>query len=589
MLSAHPSRPPEHALNPLRLSLGVTILTAILFVAYEAAKQLLYPQLTIWQSHSMTVVFAATLAATGSYYAFGKLRKEEERYRSLFVRMLDGIYRSTHEGRFLDVNPAFVKMFGYSSRQEMLDIPDISKALYFSPEERGRHIPETAQNGVEAFPMRRKDGSEIWVEDRGGYVHDKKGNVVYHEGILRDITERRKLEAELEKHVKHLEELVEARTKELWSAREELEHVLATNPATVFLSKPLPDLSDWISTFVSKSATTVFGFDAGIFLHEQGSAFWQSHVHPQDLARYKEEIPALWQDGQHAFEFRFLHVDGTYHWIREEQKVTRDSEGRIVDVVGVAIDISERKKLEEELLKTQRLAAIGETAAMVGHDLRNPLQAMTGTVYVVKKLIESPKVEEKKEAAELLNTLDEQVGYMEKIVSDLQNYSGPVAVEPIELDLTNLMNDILTNARLPENIETKVTASEETARVTVDPVLMRRILVNLVTNAVQAMPEGGTLTVTASKRSNLLAVAVQDSGVGIQPENLEKIFTPFFTRKAKGQGLGLAVCKRLVEAQGGMITVKSDPGHGSTLTFTVPTKRGSDASYNKEPVNRKSH
>lgn len=121
------------------------------------------------------------------------LRESEERYRSLFDRMMDGVYRSTHAGRFVDVNPAMVKMFGYASKQEMLDI-DIKKELYFAPEERGSHVLDTGQEEVDIYHLRRKDGSEIWVEDHGYYVHDQQGNVLYHEGMLRDITSRKQTE-----------------------------------------------------------------------------------------------------------------------------------------------------------------------------------------------------------------------------------------------------------------------------------------------------------------------------------------------------------------------------------------------------------
>ena len=138
-----------------------------------------------------------------------KLRQSVERYQSLFDRMLDGMYRSTHEGRFVDVNAAFVKMFGYSSKQEMLDITDIKKELYFSPEERGSHLLDTGQEEVEAYRMRRKDGSEIWVEDHGHYVHDKQGNIIYHEGMLRDVTERRLIEQGLRNRGEIIENISE--------------------------------------------------------------------------------------------------------------------------------------------------------------------------------------------------------------------------------------------------------------------------------------------------------------------------------------------------------------------------------------------
>ena len=134
------------------------------------------------------------------------LLESEKRYRSLFENMIDGIYRSTHDGRFIDINPAMVKMFGYSSREEMLGI-DIKKELYFAPEERGSHILDTGKQEIEAYRMRRKDGSEIWVEDHGYYVHDEQGNIIYHEGMLRDISERKDSEEALRQHLIELESL----------------------------------------------------------------------------------------------------------------------------------------------------------------------------------------------------------------------------------------------------------------------------------------------------------------------------------------------------------------------------------------------
>lgn len=138
------------------------------------------------------------------------LHESEERYHTLFDRMMDGIYRSTHEGRFVDVNPAMVKMFGYASKEEMLAV-DIKKELYFAPEERGSHILDTGQEETEVYRMRRKDGSEIWVEDHGYYVHDEQGRRIYHEGMLRDITQRKQAEDEL----RHAKDLLESAHYEL--------------------------------------------------------------------------------------------------------------------------------------------------------------------------------------------------------------------------------------------------------------------------------------------------------------------------------------------------------------------------------------
>ena len=136
------------------------------------------------------------------------LFESEARYHSLFDRMMDGIYRSTHAGKFVDVNPAMVRMFGYSSKEEMLSV-DIKKELYFAPDERGSHVLDTGQEEMDVYRMRRKDGSEIWVEDHGSYIHDEQGRVTYHEGMLRDITERKRAEDLLETTHRELQQSLE--------------------------------------------------------------------------------------------------------------------------------------------------------------------------------------------------------------------------------------------------------------------------------------------------------------------------------------------------------------------------------------------
>jgi signal transduction histidine kinase len=228
--------------------------------------------------------------------------------------------------------------------------------------------------------------------------------------------------------------------------------------------------------------------------------------------------------------------------------------------------------MREELLKSKRLAAVGEAAAMVGHDLRNPLQATVTIVYLVKKLLSSGGVEERNRAFGLLEELNDQVYYMDKIVSDLQDYTRPVGSELIETNLSEMIREVIANVKIPGNVKVSNMNREDPRKAILDPVLLRRVLANLVLNAIQAMPKGGELIITTNKTQDSVEIIVQDTGVGIALENLEKIFNPFFTTKAQGQGLGLAVCKRLVEAQGGEITVKSELGNGSTFTVSLPIK-----------------
>jgi len=188
----------------------------------DGSEFLLEISISEWQGKQGQCYTAIIRDITVRKQVEAELRNSEERYRTLFDSMMDGIYRSTHEGRFVDVNPAMVRMFGYSSREEMLAV-DIKKDLYFSPQERGSHILDTGQEEIEVYRMRRKDGSEIWVEDHGHYVHDAQGNILYHEGMLRDITARQRAEVELIQAKEALEathkELAEAFIREQQLAR----------------------------------------------------------------------------------------------------------------------------------------------------------------------------------------------------------------------------------------------------------------------------------------------------------------------------------------------------------------------------------
>jgi len=236
---------------------------------------------------------------------------------------------------------------------------------------------------------------------------------------------------------------------------------------------------------------------------------------------------------------------------------------------------SELKEAQKRLLESERLAAIGETAGMVGHDLRNPLQVIFYSVYLLRKMIDSASIpsEQKKSLHEQVGIISEQAQYMNKIVSDLQDFAKPIKVEPTEVNLRELVDEALSSIQIKENIEVHVRIPEDFPSLMLDTLLMRRVFVNLFTNAVQAMPDGGKLTVSASKGKDSVTIYVSDTGVGIIRENLGKMFTPLFTTKAKGQGFGLAVCKRLVEAHGGTINVESEVGKGSTFVVSLPLER----------------
>jgi len=241
------------------------------------------------------------------------------------------------------------------------------------------------------------------------------------------------------------------------------------------------------------------------------------------------------------------------------------------------------KEAQERLLKAGKLAAIGEVAAMVGHDLRNPLQVITNMLYLSEKKFKSipitdREILEKYGFLDLRSGLKEQVEYMDKIVSDLQDYARPVKPKLVEIGLHKLIAKTLSSLTVPENVKVSIVVEKDFPKLMLDPTLMQRVFSNLITNAVQAMPNGGKLTIRASKKEETALISIEDTGEGISDENLSKLFTLLFTTKAKGQGFGLPVCKRMVEAHDGNITVESKVGKGSTFTVEIPLRK--EVSYN---------
>jgi signal transduction histidine kinase len=207
---------------------------------------------------------------------------------------------------------------------------------------------------------------------------------------------------------------------------------------------------------------------------------------------------------------------------------------------------------------------------MVGHDIRNPLQAITSELYLAKEAIaNSPHIEDRTQTLESINLIEEQTDYISKIVSDLQDYARPLKPEYSEINLSGLIVSVFQTISIPDKIVLKIDV-KGFPKIKTDPTLIKRILTNLINNAIQAMPNGGILELTAYKKDSKAVIAVSDTGKGIPEEIKPKLFTPLVTTKAKGQGLGLAVVKRLVEALNGSITFESQEGKGTTFTIQLP-------------------
>jgi PAS domain S-box-containing protein len=233
-------------------------------------------------------------------------------------------------------------------------------------------------------------------------------------------------------------------------------------------------------------------------------------------------------------------------------------------------DVTERKELEKQLRIKERLAAIGTTAGMVGHDIRNPLQAMISDTYLLKdELISMPECKMKEGVVESIDNIEKNIGYINKIVADLQDYARTSEPNYIDVNLYELVTSLLQPIDIPDNVNCSIEI-EHYLHLKTDPELITRALTNMIINALQAMPDGGNLNLRVYLDKDKANLIVEDTGVGIPEEVKPKLFTPMVTTKAKGQGLGLAVVKRLVEALKGTISFESQVGKGTKFTIQLP-------------------
>ncbi len=261
-------------------------------------------------------------------------------------------------------------------------------------------------------------------------------------------------------------------------------------------------------------------------------------------------------------------ISGAIRQIELEQTQRNYYEQLEKEVEARTIDL---EQVQEKLIRSERLAAVGELASGVGHELRNPLNVIRNCVYLLNMAL-SEKGDE--EAAGTLGVLDKQIDIANKIVTDLLDFTRITPPSPSRVDLKELINECLSFITVPEHVSVKSHMNGHDLHVHTDPEQTARVFSNIISNAIQAMNDKkGELEIDIGDEGDLAWTRFKDNGCGISEENLAKIFEPLFTTKPKGIGLGLAISKRLVEHNGGKIEVASQPGQGTTFTVSLPLEK----------------
>jgi len=231
----------------------------------------------------------------------------------------------------------------------------------------------------------------------------------------------------------------------------------------------------------------------------------------------------------------------------------------------------ERERQQEALIRQEKLAVLGRLAGGVGHELRNPLGAISNAIYFLDMVLEEPEPEVK----ETLEILQKEVKTSERIISSLLDFARAKPPTWRKVNINDVVQEALSRTAVPENVEVVSQLDEALPIILADPDQLGQVFGNLILNAIQAMPEGGQLVVESKLPTpESVAVSFTDTGVGIPEENLGKLFEPLFTTKAKGVGLGLSVAKTLVDGHWGTIEVESEVGKGTTFRVRLPISVG---------------
>jgi PAS domain S-box-containing protein len=328
-------------------------------------------------------------------------------------------------------------------------------------------------------------------------------------------------------------------------------------------------------TDVNKATEDVTGYAREQLI---GSDFSDYFTKPEEARKGYQQV---FNEGfVKDYPLAIRHKSGKITDVLYNATVYRNKQGQIQGIFAAARDITERKKAEElarecerNLKDAERLAAIGTTAGMVGHDIRNPLQSIVSELYLAKTELTGVTSEDvKNNLAESIANIENEVDYINKIVQDLQDFAKPLKPVPSVTNIRSIVKDILTKNHLPDNVDVSCRTSEQANQFVSDPDLLKRIIANLISNGVQAMPKGGKLSVRANIKAGDLFLSVEDTGVGIPEEVRSKLFTPLFTTKSKGQGFGLSVVKRMAEALGGTVTFESEVGEGTKFIIRLPRR-----------------
>jgi len=478
-------------------------------------------------------------------------REKERRFTQLFETLQEGVYFSTPEGKLLDANPALVKMLGYSSKEELLGLSPAGLNVEADQEPvLGRAGSQSGSTRTREIRVKRRDGNvAVCVDTSAGVIEE--GRIVRYQGTLVDVTEKRTMERQLRRQ------------------EEFRRHLLESFPDLILVLDPKATY-----TFVSSRIRDLLGYGPEQLMGKR----------IEDVTDNSAELVALYRsvaNGQRALatsEYGARHQDGNWRTMLGTASPLLDTEGKPAGVIISVRDVTTEKRLEQQVIQSERLAAMGQMIGGFAHELNNPLTSILGMTELLQE------GETSETSRKQLLSLHQQARRAAEIVQNLQYFARPPAPGRSPVNLSELIQRTLHLQAYPlrkSNITVDFLQEPTLPAVMADPNQLMQVFLNLILNADQAIRESrdkGTIRIRLGRNPDSVWVMFQDDGPGIAPEVLPHIFDPFFTTKrpGRGTGLGLSICKTLLREHNGNIEAATAPDGGAVFTITLPVTSSQD-------------
>lgn len=549
-------------------------------------------------------------AGTGAVHVIKDItaaRAADERYTSLFNHMHEGVFASSSDGKIVDCNEAFVRMLGYSSKDEVLRL-DAIQSIYANQEDRSKFLSEMSRQGYVRnfeYRLRRKDGQEITVIESSFATRDPAGRIERYQGVLMDVTEMKRAEEEIRRRNRELYVLnnIAVTFNQSFELDEILQltmlqivELLSTDTASVYL------FDDRTNELVKKAA---YGHRSAYVSRSQAfplpADFVQSmRAHHAEIIDHQTqgELPEVIQ--------KIISTEGFKAWMwvvlwrkekmlgvlaassRNSRQFTRSEEGVMIAVgrqLATTIEkiqlyqetrkaYEDLRRTQEQLLQSEKMSAVGQLISGVAHELNNPLTAILGYA----QLLESEKLEPRVE--EFILKLHKQAQRTQRIVQNLLSFARQHKPQRVHVDLRTLIEDTIALRDYDlkvNNIQVQRDFEPVLPSVVADPHQLEQVYLNIINNAADAMLDGGSggvLRIRVFSDNGQLVSEFHDSGPGIVDP--KRVFDPFYTTKSvgKGTGLGLSICYGIVKEHGGEISARNHPEGGALLQVRLPLTLG---------------